>query len=142
MGKLHPNTLNHVKGNQDILGILRVRISDPWKKSVPRKIFEILFWLETSKNDHSKGGGLRLPVAFSLSQCVLFLPKNALLFSRIAVSFSRSLLLFPGIAPLVFQKYPFLFQKYLLFIYCVCLFPGMLFFLADCTILSYSELLR
>ena len=38
-------------------GDIWVRISDPWEKSAPRKICETLFWLETSKNDHSKGGG-------------------------------------------------------------------------------------
>ena len=39
----------------DILGNLTVRISDPWGKSAPRKIFEILFWLEIFKREHSRG---------------------------------------------------------------------------------------
>ena len=39
-----------------ILENLSVRISDPWVKSAPRKTFEILFWLETSKKTTPEGG--------------------------------------------------------------------------------------
>ena len=52
---------HHSNHSWDILGNLRVRTSDPWKMRDPRKIFEILFWLETSGNDHSIGLGNKRP---------------------------------------------------------------------------------
>ena len=51
-------TLEWITG--DILWNLRVRISEPWKKRTPRKIFETLFYLETSKNDHWEKRGVRM----------------------------------------------------------------------------------
>ena len=103
--------------------------------------FYVLFWLETSKNDHSKGEGT--------SQKCPFIPRIVLLFSEIALLFSRSALLFlRGEVPFyvskcpVFQIFSLVFQKHL-FIYCACLFSGMLFFSADCTFsTSCSELPR
>ena len=112
----------------DILRNLRVRISDPWGKSAPRKI---LVWLETSKNDHCRygggGGGVRLQVPLFSSQCALLLPKNALLFSSIVFLFSRSAFIF--------------LKNALLVIYCAS-FSKNVFSPADCTFLSCSELLR
>ena len=71
-----------------ILGNLRVRISDPWEKSSPRKIFEILFWLETFKNDHSWSEEVRLQVPLS-SICMLLLPKNTLFFLELLFIFQN-----------------------------------------------------
>ena len=84
-----------------------------WKhnniKSVPRKIFEILFWLETSKNDHCRER--------SFSE-MSFYSQNFPIFSFwIALSFSKSVLSFPGIvllfsrSTLLFCKNAFLFLK-------------------------------
>ena len=39
---------------EDILGNLRVRISDLWWKNTPKKKIKIQFLLETPKTDHSK----------------------------------------------------------------------------------------
>ena len=41
---------------RDILGNLRVSIYDPMERSAPAKIFEILFWLETSKRPLQRRG--------------------------------------------------------------------------------------
>ena len=41
---------------------LMVQTSDSWKKRAPWKISEISFWLETTKNDHSREGwGCKCP---------------------------------------------------------------------------------
>ena len=43
-------------------------------KRDPRKIFEILFWLETTKNDHLRGGD-EVASALVLRSVCLLLPK-------------------------------------------------------------------
>ena len=78
-----------------------VMIYDPWGKSAPRKLLKF-FWLETSKNDHSRGGWV-------LSKNALF-PRIGLLFSRIALLFFRSALLLPGIT-LLFSELSVCFPK-------------------------------
>ena len=87
----------------DVLENLRVRISDPLGKSAVEKFFEILFWLETTKNDHSRGFRVRGEAASALivqamcpctSQKCHFIPRIALLFSRITLSFPEVLLYF------------------------------------------------
>ena len=122
----------------DVFRKLRVRISEPWEMSTPRKIFEVFFWLETSRNDHSKRG-VKLQVLLSLSPCAFLLSKNTLLFPellfylpkllilscnclffRSAFLFLKNILLFSRIALLVFQKC-------LPFIYCALLFLRMIF---------------
>ena len=55
-------------------------------KRDPRKIFEILFWLETTKNDHLRGGG-EVASALVLRSVCLLLPKNALLFPELPFFF-------------------------------------------------------
>ena len=107
-------------------------MSDSWEKSALRNFFEILFWLETSKNDHSMQVRLQVPL----------FPEIALLFSRCALLFPRTALLFSFViwnCSFISQKCP-VFQNCLLFIYCACLFPRM-FFPADCTCSSCSKLL-
>lgn len=59
----------------DILGNLRVRISDPWEESTHRKSFEILLWFETSKNDSSKGGWLGCKCPCSEVTVPFYFPK-------------------------------------------------------------------
>ena len=139
---------------RNILWNLRVRISDPWKKSAPRKMFEVLFWPKTSKMITPEGG-MRLQMSLFSSQYALLLHKNALFSPRIVLLFSRIVLLFPGIAllfsrsvflflkkwPIVFQDCILVFQKCLLFCtmrisFQECFFP------ADCTFLSCSEQFR
>ena len=78
---------------RNILGNLRVRISDPWEKSSPRKIFEILFWLETAKNNRSRGGGMRLQVSLSSSQSARYL--LALLIPELPIYFPELPFYFP-----------------------------------------------
>ena len=72
----------------DILGNLRVRISDPWGKLPLENVFEILYRLEKPKIT-IPDEEVRLQVPLSSSQCALLLPKNAILFSRSALLFSR-----------------------------------------------------
>ena len=55
-------------------------------KRDPRKIFEILFWLETTKNDHLRRGG-EVASALVLRSVCLLLPKNALLFPELPFFF-------------------------------------------------------
>ena len=138
-----------------ILGNSRVRLSDPWKKSIPRKIFEILFWPETSKNDHSRRWGEEGRVLLCRPVNVPFyFPKMPFLL-RIAFLYSRSAFLFPEISrvfqkclsisqkcPTVFQNCPLVFQKSFLFIL-RAFFQERLLFPANCTFSSpYSEQLR
>ena len=102
-----------------------VRISEPWGKSAPCKIFDILLWLEISKIDHSivvgwDGGWGRwgwdckspcpqVNVPFYFTKCP-FIPRITLLFSRITFLFSNIALLFPGIN-LLFSRSTFLFLR-------------------------------
>ena len=81
-----------------------VRIYEPWGKSAPCKIFNILLWLEISKIDHSivvgwdggwGGGGeivsplvLKSMCPFTSQKCP-FIPRITLLFSRITFLFSN-----------------------------------------------------
>ena len=103
---------------EDILGNLRVKISDPWRKNAPRNIFEILFWLETSKNDHSRRGGSTLVLR---SMCPST-SKNALLFLELPFYFPEvpfGLLemsfRFPEV-PVCFPEVPFCFPEMLFFL--------------------------
>ena len=102
------------------MGNLRVRISDPQKKSSRRKIFEI-FLLETSTNDRwrgglrvGRGGGVASALVLRSSpltcQKCPFIRRIALLFSRIILLFSRNTLLFPEVA-LLFSKSVLLFHR-------------------------------
>ena len=65
---------------RDILKNLAVRISGTLEKSLRRKIYEILFWLETSKNNHSREeSALVLKSMYpSTSQKCPFIPRFAL----------------------------------------------------------------
>ena len=119
----------------DILGNLIVRMSDSWEKSALRKIFEILFWLETSKNDHSMQVRLQVPL---FPEIALLFSRFALLFPRTALLFSRSVLLLSGIAFLFLKNARF--SRIAFFLFTVRLFPRM-FFPADCTCSSCSKLL-
>ena len=56
-------------------------------------MFEILFWLETSKNDHCRKG-MRLQVPFSSNKCALLLLKNALLLPELLFHFPEWLFYF------------------------------------------------
>ena len=60
----------------DILGNLRVRISDPWEKVALENF--ILFWLETSKNDHTEGGRVNMKVTLPSSSglCAFLFPRK------------------------------------------------------------------
>ena len=93
----------------DILVNLRGRISDPQEKCARRNVLEI-FWLETSKNDHSRGEGVRLQVPLSLSQCALLLPKNALLLPELPFYFPELPFYFPEM-PFCFLELLFCFPK-------------------------------
>ena len=72
----------------DILGNLRVRISDLWKKSSPKKIFKILFQLETFKNDHSRQETEVTSVLVFKPMCP-FTYQNALLFPKLPFHFPK-----------------------------------------------------
>ena len=89
----------------------------------------------------SKGMIVRLQVPLSSIQCVLLLPKNALLFPELPFYFQlvlfcflEFLFCFPEV-PFHFSKIPccflelsFVYQKCLIFIFYAHLFPRMLFF--------------
>lgn len=60
------------------------------KKNASRKVFEILFWLETSKKcPLQKGSGMRAEVTLSSSQCAILLPKNSFYFQNSTVIFQN-----------------------------------------------------
>ena len=85
ISKLMRDILRTITYSEQLIeGNLRVRISDPWEKRVPRKMFE--FFL-----------GLKHP------RLTTFILRTALLYSR-------SVLLFPEIY-LVFQKCLYFFSK-------------------------------
>ena len=107
----------------DILGNLIVRMSDSWEKSALRKIFEILFWLETSKNDHSMQVRLQVPL---FPEIALLFSRFALLFPRTALLFSRSVLLLSGIAFLFLKNARF--SKIAFFLFTVRVFFQECFF--------------
>ena len=73
---------------------LMVQTSDSWKKRAPWKISEISFWLETTKNDHSREGwgcALVLKLVCPSQKCP-FIPRIALSFPGIVLLFSKSAL--------------------------------------------------
>ena len=92
ISKLMRDILRTITYSEQLIeGNLRVRISDPWEKRVPRKIF---FGLETSKIDHFYSQNCpfifqKCPfVSWNLPcfpEVPLFFLKNALLFFRIAI---------------------------------------------------------
>ena len=90
----------------DILGNSRARISDPWVKKAPSKFLKNSFWLETYKNDHSRGG-----VPLSSSQCAFILSKNALSFPELPFYFPEVPSYFLEL-PFFFQRCHFVFQKF------------------------------
>ena len=65
---------------KDILRNLAVRISGTLEKSLLRKIYEILFWLETSKNNHygEESALVLKSMCPSTSQKCPFIPRVAL----------------------------------------------------------------
>ena len=98
----------------DILGNLRVRLSDPQEKGTPKKFFG----LKHSKNNHSRGGeGVRLEVPLFSSKCVLLLRKNAVSFPELAFYFPEVLFCFLELlfcfpkVPYFFPEVPFYFSK-------------------------------
>ena len=111
----------------DIFENLGVRISDPWKKCVTRKI---LFWLEKSKKDHRRGSeGMRLQSTlflrsmfpFTSSKCS-FILRIALLFSRISFHFPELPFYFPEL-PFCFPELPFCFPEVSFFSKMLYCFP-------------------
>ena len=111
----------------DILGNVRVGMSDSSKRNVPRKIFEILFSFETSKNGHSRRGKGRLQVSLSSSHCVFLLPKIFFYSHNCHFIFQD--------CPFIFQKCPFIFQKCPFVSWnCPFVFQKCLLFLKKCTI--------
>lgn len=69
----------------DILRNLKIRISDPRKKSAPEKLSQILLWLETYENDHFRtserereGGVARAP--FISQKCPIVFQNYPLIF--------------------------------------------------------------
>ena len=84
----------------------------------------------------------RIAILFYFSRSILLFPGIGILIPRSALLFSRSALLFPKMT-YYFQNSGLVFHRYLLFIYCVHLFPRVLFFPAGCTLsLFCSGLLR
>ena len=86
----NPEIFDFLSSPGDILENLRVRVSDPWGKSAPRKNFKILFWLETSIRLQK---GVLLKMLFYCQNCT-FISRSALLFSGIVLLFFRSASLF------------------------------------------------
>ena len=130
----------------DILGNLKVRISDPWKNNLPNFFLEILYWFETSKNDHSREGtGEAAGALIHESMCLFYFPKmlfysqncpfisrHAHLFSGIDLLFSRSVFLFLK-NTLLFSRIALYFSRSFFFLFIVCTFSKNAFFPADCT---------
>ena len=151
--------MQHISG--DILENLGVRISDPWETSAPKKFFEILFKLKTSKNDHSRGGQIYKCPCLQVNVPIYF-PKMPFYFLNCPFYFQELSSYFPKVpfclmelpfcspeAPFYFSKMsycfpelPLVFQKCLCFIYYAHLFPRILFFPADSTFSSCSKLLQ
>ena len=117
--------MQHISG--DILENLRVRISDSWETSTPKKFFEILFKLKTSKNDHSRGGQIykcpclqvNVPIYFpkmpfySLN-CPFYFPELSCIFQKCPfVSWNCPFVLQKHL--FISQKCPIVFQNYLQF---------------------------
>ena len=73
------------------------------------KIFEILFWHETSKNDHTRGA-VRLQVPLLPSECLLLLSKNVFLFPELSPYFPELPFHFPEV-PSCFLELPFYFLE-------------------------------
>ena len=110
----------------------------------------------TTPDKEQWGLWVRLRVLLSSSKCAFLLLKNALIFPELTFfpelpfwyleltfCFPKVFFLFLKNILLFFQNCPLVFLKYLLFDYCACLFPRMLFCPADCTFSSScSELLR
>ena len=144
----------------DILGNFGVRISDPWGKKALKILFEILFWLETSGNDHLRGRGrgckcpcpqINVPFYFPktpfYSQNCPFIFQNSLFnipelhyyFPEVSFCFLQLLFCFPEVLfyfskmPYCFPEFPFSFREVTSF-YLLCgLFSKSAFFPVDCT---------
>ena len=110
---------------EDILGNLRVRISDLWWKNTPKKDLKFNFCLKHQKLTTPKR--IRLQVSLSSSQFALLLPKNPLYFQNYPfishnctytawklhfISWNYSFVSFVfHKCPVVFQNCPLVFQK-------------------------------
>ena len=139
----------------DILGNFGVRISDPWGKKALKILFEILFWLETSGNDHLRGRGRGCKCPCPQINVPFYFPKTPFYSQNCPFIFQNSLFNIPELhyyfpevsfcscsccfvfqkcffisqkCPIVFQNFPLVFVKWLLFIYCAGYFPRVLFF--------------
>ena len=93
----------------DILGNLRVRISDPQQKSARRKTFDI-FLLETSKNDHWRGGMWGEVASALVLKSSPFTTQKCPLIRRIAFYFPEMPFCFPKVS-FCFPEVPFYFSK-------------------------------
>ena len=78
-------------------------------KNAPRNIFEILFWPETSKNDHSRGGS-KVARALVLKSMSPFTSQKCLFIPRIALLFPELLFYFPALV-FYFPEMPFCFLE-------------------------------
>ena len=120
---------------RDILGNLRIGISDAWEKSAPRKEFKIQKW-------PLQRGWWGVANVHVLRQCALLLPELPFnfpefpfYFPEVPFCFLELPFWFPEMrfhfskCPIVFQDChcPLVFQKWVLFIYYAHLFPIMLF---------------
>ena len=101
----------------DILGYLRVRISDPRERNAPREVFEV-FGLETSKKGHSRRGS----ALFLKSMCPSTSQNYPFIFQKCPfLSWNN---------PLAFQKCLFISQKCpIVSQYCPLICPKLLVFL-------------
>ena len=80
---------------------------DPREKSAPRKNFENLFWLETSKKDHSRGGS-EVAIALvlksmcpSTSQRCSFIPRSAFFSPKIPYCFPELFFRLPKVTSIL-----------------------------------------
>ena len=139
----------------DILGNFGVRISDPWGKKALKILFEILFWLETSGNDHLRGRGrgckcpcpqINVPFYFPktpfYSQNCPFIFQNSLFnipelhyyFPEVSFCFLQLLFCFPEVLfyfskmPYCFPELPFSFREVTSFYLLCVLFSKSAFF--------------
>ena len=123
----------------DILENLRVRVSDPWGKSAPRKIFKILFWLETSIKDSRKG---YFSKCYFIARIALSFPEVLFCFLELSFCFSKVPLYFSKMS-YCFPEFPFSFPE-VTSCYLLCIsFSKNAFFPGDCALSwSSSKLLR
>ena len=95
----------------DISGNLRIRTTDPWEKIPLKKYLKFYFGLKYPKMATTEGDHEIASVRV-LKSMSLFTFQKCPSVPRIALLFSKSVLLFPGIAPFFFfQKCSFVFQK-------------------------------